>query len=146
MRFRPLKVRLAGALCLSALLASAVCGTVSAQQVESNPAAAGGERKITLALREVPLRTVLDNIFSSSGLQYTVDSNIPDPLITLNIRDVGLQQALRNVISIARSQIPGLALRKEGDLYMIQIKRETPPSSPVEDTPPEETAVETETT
>ena len=146
MRFQPWKGKLTGALCFGALLFSVASGTVFAQQAASGPSVAAENQKITLALRDAPLRTVLDQIFSSSGLQYTVDSNVPDVLVTLNLRDTSIQQALRTVVSIARSQIPGLALRKEGDLFMIQIKAATPPPAPAEEAPPEDTDAETTTT
>jgi hypothetical protein len=60
--------------------------------------------------------------------------------VTLNIRDVSLQSALRTVIKIASSQVPGLTQSRDGDVYLVKI-RSIAPTQPLqmEAAPPEMT-------
>jgi hypothetical protein len=105
-----------------------------------------GERKVTLTLREAPLRAVLDQVFAGSGLQYVVDAGVPDVPITLNIREVGLQSALRMVVRLAAGQAPGLTQAREGEVFIIRIRREAPPAPVMTDELPPDFRDEQQTT
>jgi hypothetical protein len=80
------------------------------------------DKKITLTLKDAPLRTVIDQIFAGSGIQYAIDANVPDVPVTLSIRDVSLQSALRTVVRLAAGQVPNLTATRDGDIYLVRIK------------------------
>jgi hypothetical protein len=105
------------------------------------------ERKITLDLRETPLRDAVALLFRGSGLQYAIDPNVTNVPITLNIRDVPLESALRLVIRQAASLVPGLTSTRDGNIYSVRIRQAAPmPQATLEEQPPEYTAGETELT
>jgi hypothetical protein len=96
------------------------------------------EKKVTLNLKDVPLRSAIDALFQGTGLQYSVDPNVPNVPVTLNIRDVGLQPALRILIRQAAVAVPGLTVSREGDIYVVKIRQAVTAPPPVaEDAPPE---------
>ncbi|HEU4754746.1 MAG TPA: STN domain-containing protein, partial [Armatimonadota bacterium] len=97
------------------------------------------DRKVTLDLREIPLRDAIALLFRNSGLQYSIDPNVPNVPITLNIRDISLQAALRLIIRQAASGIPGLTQGKEGEIYIIRIRppQQTQPTQAEEPAPEE---------
>lgn len=84
------------------------------------PREAGADRKITLDLRDMPLRDAIALLFKGSGLQYAIDPNVPNVPITLNIRDISLPAALRLIVRQAAIEAPGLTVSKEGEVYLIQ--------------------------
>jgi hypothetical protein len=86
------------------------------------PAPADGERKLTLSMRDAPLRAVIEQVFAGSGRGYTIAPNVPDVPITLSLRDVSLETALRTVIRQASASVPGLTHAREGDVYVIRIR------------------------
>jgi hypothetical protein len=101
-------------------------------------AQADGERKVTLNLKDVPLRSAVDALFQGSGLQYATAPNVPNVPITLNIREVPLQTALRALIRQAAVAVPGLTVSRSADLFEIRIRQRVPPTAePAEDRAPE---------
>ncbi len=99
------------------------------------------DKKIQIDLQSTPLRDAIRLIFLNSGLQYSVDPNVPNVPIDLKLRDVSLQQALRLVIRQAASSVPGLTSSKEGDVFVIKIRQQTPTSlggAPEDQGPPPE--------
>src|SRR3569833_2826207 len=96
------------------------------------------DRKVTLNLKDVPLRSAIDALFQGTGLQYSVDPNDLNVPVTLNIRDIGLQSVLRLLVRQAATAQPGLTFSKDGDIFVIKLRRETPVVAPTaEDAPPE---------
>ena len=93
-----------------------------AAALPAQPGEAVGERKITLDIRDMPLRDVIALLFKGSGLQYAIDPNVPNVPITLNIRDISVPAALRLIIRQAAVQVPGLTVGKEGDIYLIRLR------------------------
>jgi hypothetical protein len=85
------------------------------------------EKKVTLNLKDVPLRDAIDALFRGTGLQFTVDPNVPNVPVTLNIRDVGLQQALRIIVRQSAVAVPGLVATHSGDIWEIRIRQAAPP-------------------
>jgi hypothetical protein len=122
-------------------------GLVPTPPVMAQAADPGLERKVQLDLREIPLRDAVSLLFRGSGLQYSIDPNIPNVPITLNIRDVSLPAALRLIIRQAATTIPGLTQTKDGEVYVIRIRQQsaTPPP-PVEEAPPEQTLQDSDLT
>ena len=60
--------------------------------------APGTPTRITLSLRETPLRASLEQLFAGADASYVVGPEIPDPRLTLSLRDVTREQALRTVV------------------------------------------------
>ena len=105
------------------------------------PARAQGatdDRKVTLNLKDIPLRSAIDALFAGSGLQYSVDPTVQNVPVNLSIRDIGLQSALRLLIRQAAVAQPGLTFSKDGDIFVVKIRQAAPQSAtPMEDAPPE---------
>jgi type II secretory pathway component GspD/PulD (secretin) len=121
---------------LTTLSVFAVPGPAHAQDVD---------KKVTLNLKDIPLKSAIDALFAGTGLQYSVDPNVQNVPVNLTIRDVGLQAALRLLIRQAATLQPGLTFSKDGDIYVIKIRKEAPQSAaPTEEAPPEYTDQATE--
>jgi hypothetical protein len=104
------------------------------------------EKKITVNFRDTPLRDAINIIFTGSGLQFSVDPNVPNVPINLNIRDVGLQAALRMIIRQAAVAVPGLTFNRDADVFVVRIRQAPPPMATSEELPPEFDDTATEVT
>lgn len=102
------------------------------------------DRKVTVNLKDVPLRQAIDALFAGTGLQYAVDPNVLNVPVNLTIRDVGVQAALRLVIRQASTAQPGVTMSRDGEIYHIGLRRPAPAPVVTEDLPPEYTAERTE--
>lgn len=69
-------------------------------------------RRISLKLEQVPLRAAIDAVFAGTGYQYSIGPEVPNVPITIEVRDVGIQAALRLVIRQAARRVPGLTFFK----------------------------------
>ena len=127
--------------CLAAvLIAASLCGGSPA--LSQLPDA---DRKVTVNLRDLPLRTAIDQLFAGTGLQYAVDPNVLNVPVNLTLRDVGRQAALRLLIRQAATAQPGLTFSKDGDIFQIRVRSAAPaPALAAEDLPPEYTDEKTE--
>ena len=96
------------------------------------------DRKVSVNLRDIPLRSAIDSLFSGTGLQYSVDPNVLNVPVTLNLRDIGLQSALRLLVRQAATAQPGLTFSKDGDIYVIKIRQPVAAAPQVQDEPPPE--------
>jgi hypothetical protein len=111
-------------------------------QAAGGQTAAGAEPKISLTLRDTPLRTALELLFQQSGLQHAVEAAVPNIPVTVNLRDSTFATALRVITRLA-----GVTYRKEGDVYVIGLR--PPPaveSTTTETAPPEQAQTPTEQT
>jgi hypothetical protein len=117
-----LALALSGVLCLGAT-------PVFAQQAT--------ERQVTVNLRDLPLRAAIDALFAGTGYQYSVNPDVQNVPVNLNVRDLGLQPALRLLLRQAAVAQPGLTVSKEGDLFVVKVRREAPAGTAVEEAPPE---------
>src|SRR5689334_7357554 len=81
------------------------------------------EKRVSLNLRQTPLRQALAMLFEGSGFNYAVENEVSDPPITLRLTDQPFTAALRTLIRLAAAQAPGLAYRKEEDLFRIYLRR-----------------------
>lgn len=77
--------------------------------------------RLNVQFTKVPFREALGMIFKGSGLQYSIDPNVPDLPITLRLTDVTIQQALRLAVRQAASSVPGLTSSKDGDVYVVKV-------------------------
>lgn len=134
------RARWASAGLAAALLAAALVSGTAARGQAPDP-----DRKVTVNLRDLPLRSAIDQLFSGTGLQYAVDPNVLNVPVNLTLRDVGLQAALRLLVRQASTAQPGLTFTKDGDIYQIRVRQAAPVPAPVaEDLPPEYTEERTE--
>jgi hypothetical protein len=104
-------------------------------------AAPGAEPRISLTLRDTPLRSALELLFQQSGVQHAVEAAVPNVPVTLNLRDATFATALRVITRLA-----GVTYRREGDVYVIGLRQPPPIEPTTEIAPPEEAAVATEQT
>ncbi|HTE20395.1 MAG TPA: secretin and TonB N-terminal domain-containing protein, partial [Armatimonadota bacterium] len=95
------------------------------------------DRRVTLSFKDVPLREALQRLFEGTGLQYVVEPDVPDVPVTVRLRDVALQSALRLIIGNAAVQAPGVTMAKEADIYSVRVRRGAAAGDEV---PPEVTA------
>jgi hypothetical protein len=75
--------------------------------------------RISFRFNGTPLREALDQILRGKG-DYSVDSNVPDLPIFLDLHDVPYRQATRRVVMYVRERVPGFAVRSE-DFLMFQL-------------------------
>jgi len=76
-------------------------------------------REVTFNLREVPLRSALDVLFTATGVVPEVGARVPDVPITLGLRGISLQQALRLVLRQAAISAPGITgTARDSRLYV----------------------------
>src|SRR5678809_546163 len=104
--------------CAAAAMLLAAGPAVSPARAQVAPAGqVAPDARVTLDLRETPLKDAVPLLFRGSGEQYTIASNVPNVPITLNIRDVSLPSALRLMVRQAASAVPGLVATREGGVY-----------------------------
>lgn len=94
------------------LTLSILAGLPCHAQTEPQSRSDTGPRKIDITLERIPLRSAIDLVGSASGLQYAINPNVPDVLITLKAREVTPLQALRLIVREASRQVPGLSVSK----------------------------------
>jgi hypothetical protein len=110
-------------------------------------AQAPDDKKVTVNLKDIPLRAAIDALFAGTGYQYSVNPDVPNIPVNLNIRDVGLQAALRLLVRQAATAQPGLTFSKDGDIFVVKIRRDNPNQAPImEEAPPEFTDEQSEFT
>jgi len=115
--------------------------------VPARAQAPDADKKVTVNLKDIPLRAAIDALFAGTGYQYSVNPDVQNVPVNLNIRDIGLQPALRLLIRQAATAQPGLTFSKDGEIFVIKIRRENPnPVLPTEEAPPEYTDEESEFT
>ena len=93
------------------LLACAVllASPASAQGQEKSPIA---EPRVSVKLKDVPLRAALEAIFRNTSYNYAVEPDVPDLIISIEITDTPLHQAVWRLIREGRKQEPGLTFSK----------------------------------
>jgi type II/III secretion system protein len=103
-------------------------------------APAPAKTTVSLDLKETPLRQAINTLFESSGLQHAIYPDVPDQPITLTVHDMPFEEALRTLLRIGTTStfIQGagvvrreLSYRKEGDVYLIGLRRDDPAPQPV---------------
>ncbi|MBI2842340.1 MAG: hypothetical protein HYX78_02970 [Armatimonadetes bacterium] len=105
-------------------------------------------QKITLELMDTPIRSALESLFKGTGLNYVLDASVAGMVRSVDLKDVPFDQALKILLKIAD---PPLVYRKDGDVYLISVKKEQPvdltPKQPdasaeVEPEAPEDVSIE----
>ncbi len=115
------------AACLVVLLGVAV--SVVAQE-------SGGGPRVTLNLESASIVDALKLLFRATGYNYTLDESVVQGYVTVSLKDVTFETALRTVL---RSANPPLTYRVDGGVYIITPRVETfestLPETQVEETP-----------
>lgn len=78
-------------------------------------------QEVNITLNQAPVRTALDTLFKSAGLNYTIDPTVTG-LVTVSLRAIPFDVALR---SILRASDPPLSYTVEDGIYNIQPRDET---------------------
>jgi hypothetical protein len=80
----------------------------------------GANRRVTLIGQNLPLRTAIRLAFTNSGLQYTLDPDLPNVAVTLSARNAKLPDVLDQIVQAGRKAAPDLRWGMAGDIYAIQ--------------------------
>ncbi len=81
------------------------------------------ELPVTLELKDVPIRAALDSLFMGRGLNFVMDQSVLGTVSSVSLRDVSFEQALKVLL---KAVDPPLVYRKDGDVYLISVKKEAP--------------------
>jgi hypothetical protein len=76
-------------------------------------------RKVTLSVKNRPLREVVDTLFSGTGCQYTFTGNSDRITLSIELKDVTALDALRRVVEQAAKGRPQVDLLRVGEIYII---------------------------
>jgi len=97
-----------------------VLGTVSPTYSQQE----GGQQspRITLNLESASIADALKLLFRSVGYNYTLDESVASGYVTVSLKDVTFETALRTIL---RSANPPLTYRVDGGVYIITPKVET---------------------
>jgi type II secretory pathway component HofQ len=83
----------------------------------------GGESpRITLNLESASIADALKLLFRSVGYNYTLDESVVGGYVTVSLKDVTFETALRTIL---RSANPPLTYRVDGGVYIITPRVET---------------------
>jgi hypothetical protein len=94
---------------------------------------------VSLDLKETPLHRALATLFESSGRQYSIAADVPNPSITLKVQDMPFQTVLRSLLRLGSEttfiQGAGVVRREptyhlDNGLYQIELRRGEPPAEP----------------
>lgn len=79
--------------------------------------------KVTVNVRQIPLRAALKQMLAGTSVTFRVDDNVPDVPVTLNSRDVGPAALLRLVVRLAREAkgAEALFLVKENGVFRLKL-------------------------
>ena len=110
---------------LLATLAAAVLAAAPAPAAD-DPGAAAFAEKVTVEIKDQPLRSALDEFFAGSGLSYTLAPEVPNVSIRLSLRDLRRETALALIVRIARAAFPGLYYTREGANVVIWVDPNRP--------------------
>jgi len=122
--------------CLAATSAAVLCVGLGLAPVAVRAQTPDTDKKVTLNLKDIPLRAGIEALFAGTGYQYSVNPDVANVPVNLNIRDVGLQAALRLLMRQAAIAQPGLTFSKEGDIFVVKVRRENPNPAPLEEEAP----------
>ena len=95
----------------------------------------GGGPKVTLNLESASIADALKLLFRATGYNYTLDESVVQGYVTVSLKDVSFETALRTVLRAAN---PPLTYRVDGGVYIISPKIEMPEIGGQDLTPPDE--------
>src|SRR5438105_2796892 len=109
-----------GSALVVAWLAVCPAGNASTASGQDQPTAV--DKKVTLNLENADLRYALKLLFTSAGVNYTLDQTVQGT-VTVALTDVQFRTALESVLRSTQSQAP-LTYRVEDNVYIITPKVE----------------------
>jgi hypothetical protein len=89
---------------------------------EPNPqtAAAARATRVTVNLRNVPVRYAIAVIFRGTGFQYAVYPNVPDTKVTLSLGNTTVEGALQELARLAGRGTPAFTVALAGEVFVIE--------------------------
>jgi type II secretory pathway component GspD/PulD (secretin) len=125
-----MKYRLVLACCLLVWMASVGTGPALCAPATGSAVPDPSKTTVSLDLKATPLRQALATLFESTGFQHAVAPDVPNPPITMKVHEIPFPEALRSMLrSINASGIP-VTYTREGDIYLIRLRRDESPSEP----------------
>ncbi|GIV17863.1 MAG: hypothetical protein KatS3mg022_3298 [Armatimonadota bacterium] len=100
----------------------AACFVVLASAMVSAVAQEGSSPRVTLTLESASIADALKLLFRSTGYNYTLDESVVQGYVTVSLKDVTFETALRTILRAAN---PPLTYRVDGGVYIISPKVET---------------------
>jgi hypothetical protein len=100
---------------IAMMLALGAFALLPASPVHAQGVATLPTKEVNITLNQAPVRTALDTLFKSAGLNYTIDPSVTG-LVTVSLRAVPFDVALR---SILRSSDPPLTFTVDDGVYDI---------------------------
>lgn len=98
------------------LLSVGPLASPASAQAQASPTGEKALPPISLDLRDAPIRQALEQLFSSAGVQFSIDNNVAG-FVTLKIVDQPFENALKVLL---RSSSQALAYTHEGGVYFIK--------------------------
>lgn len=77
-------------------------------------------RKITASFKATPFREAVATVFRGSGLQYTLNPNVPNLPVSAELKDVTLESAVQTLVRELADRAPGLELSQSGDIFILE--------------------------
>lgn len=77
--------------------------------------------RVTLDLKEAPLRDALTLLFKSSGISYSIDPRVPNGPVTLHLHEVSLDSALDTLLTTASAGGTRIVANQVGETYRIRV-------------------------
>ncbi len=105
----------------------AACFVVLVSATVSVMAQEGSSPRVTLTLESASIADALKLLFRSTGYNYTLDESVVQGYVTVSLKDVTFETALRTILRAAN---PPLTYRVDGGVYIISPKVETYESTP----------------
>src|SRR2546422_532600 len=90
-------------------------------------APAPSKTTVSLELKQTSLHQALAILFDQLGLQYTIEAGVYDPPITMKVREIPFEEALRAMLRLVNvtGSVP-ITYTRVGDLYQIGYRRASP--------------------
>jgi hypothetical protein len=83
--------------------------------------------RINLSLTEKPLSEALGLLGDEASDSFVLDCDVPNPKLTLEIKDAQFEDALSQMVRQAEAKNPGIRFNKERGVYRIAVKRSASP-------------------
>ncbi|MDW8321555.1 MAG: hypothetical protein RMM08_09335, partial [Armatimonadota bacterium] len=100
----------------------AACFVVLVSVVVPVVAQEGSSPRVTLTLESASIADALKLLFRSTGYNYTLDESVVQGYVTVSLKDVTFETALRTILRAAN---PPLTYRVDGGVYIISPRVET---------------------
>jgi hypothetical protein len=88
------------------------------------------QRTVSLHLQQVPLRQALQLLFENGGVSFAIDPDVRDTLITLNVKEVPFNEALRTLVRLGSSSGQAVTYEVVGGAYHVQVGKPEPAEAP----------------